>query len=74
MPTLDRIEVDPRICSGKPVLRGKRFAVHQIVDLVASGNTAKQIIADFPYLDEEDIHQALKYAAALARNEVSALP
>ena len=74
MATFDRIQVDPNICSGKPVIRGKRFPVHQIVDLVASGNTAAQIIEDFPYLDAEDIRQALRYAAALARNEVSSLP
>ena len=62
MAMFDRIQVDPGICSGKPVIRGKRFPVHQIVDLVASGQTAAQIIEDFPYLDAEDIHQALRYA------------
>jgi uncharacterized protein (DUF433 family) len=74
MTHFDRIEARAGVCGGKPVIRGKRFPVHQIVDLVAAGNTPAQIIEDFPYLDEEDIRQALQYAAALARNEISSLP
>ena len=69
MANLDRITLDPRICSGKPCLRGMRFPVHQVVDLVAAGNSFQQILHDFPMLEEEDIRQSLAYAAQLAREE-----
>ena len=68
MATFDRIQVDPNTCSGKPVIRGTRFPVHQIVDLVASGQTAERIIEDFPYLEEEDIRQALRFREATPRS------
>lgn len=66
---LDRITVDPAQCSGRPCIRGMRFPVHQIVELVAAGNTPEDILADFPYLEREDIRQALAYAAWLTREE-----
>jgi len=63
----DRITIDPKICFGKPCIRGMRFTVAQIVDLVAASNSKEQILSDFPYIDEEDIRQALDYAAALVK-------
>ena len=69
MKALDRITTDPGVCSGKPCIRGMRFPVHQIVDLVAAGNSFPKILQDFPMLEEEDIRQALAYAARLAREE-----
>ena len=63
----DRITIDPKVCFGKPCIRGTRFTVEQIVDLVAEGNNIQQILSDFPHLEEEDIHQALSYAAALVK-------
>ena len=63
----DRITIDSQICFGKPCVRGIRFTISQIVDLVAAGNSIEQIISDFPYLEEEDIYQALGYAAALVK-------
>jgi len=65
----DRITIDPAVCSGKPCIRGLRFPVHQIVELVAAGNSFADILDDFPALEEEDIRQALRYAARLARDE-----
>lgn len=70
---LDRITVDPSICSGKPCIRGMRFPVHQILELVAAGNSVEDILRDFPDLEREDIHQALVYAARLAREEWAAV-
>jgi len=67
---LDRITIDPEICFGKPCIRGMRIPVHLIIDLIAAGKTVKEILKDYPYLEEEDIRQALQYAAALAREQV----
>ncbi len=61
----DRITISPNQCSGKPCIRGMRYPFHQIVELVAAGNTFEQILDDFPYLEEEDLRQALAYAAYL---------
>jgi len=67
---LDRITINPEVCFGKPCIRNLRVPVHLIVDLAASGKTIQQILDDYPYLEEEDIKQALAYAAALTREEV----
>ena len=69
---LDRITVDPNVCFGKPRIRGLRIPVHLIVDLVAAGRLCRQILADYPELEREDIRQALEYAAILTRERVVA--
>lgn len=58
----DRITIDPNRCAGKPCIRDLRFPVYQVIDLVAAGHSFQQIIDDFPYLEEEDLRQALAYA------------
>ena len=63
MPSLDRITRNPEIMGGKPCLRGMRVTVGVIVGLVASGRTHVEILAAYPYLQDEDIRQALAYAA-----------
>jgi uncharacterized protein (DUF433 family) len=63
MSSLDRITRSPEIMGGKPCLRGMRVTVGVIVGLVASGRTHAEILAAYPYLQEEDIRQALAYAA-----------
>jgi uncharacterized protein (DUF433 family) len=65
----ERITVDPAICGGKPCVRGMRFPVHQVLDLIAAGNSFEQILRDFPDLEEDDIRQCLAYAAYLTREE-----
>lgn len=59
----DRITVDTGLLSGEPCIRGLRITVAHIVRLVAAGWTTDEILAEFPFLDAEDIHQALLYAA-----------
>jgi uncharacterized protein (DUF433 family) len=59
----DRITFDPDILSGKACIRGMRISVSLIVNLVANGMTANEIVAEYPDLAEQDIAQALKYAA-----------
>ena len=63
MPPLDRITRNPAVMGGKPCLRGMRVTVGTLVGLVASGRSNSQILAAYPYLEEEDIRQALAYAA-----------
>jgi uncharacterized protein (DUF433 family) len=60
---LDRITSDPRICGGRPCIRGQRIRVIDILYLLAGGASRAEILADFPYLEEDDITAALEYAA-----------
>jgi len=69
----DRITFDPHVMGGRACIRGMRICVSLIVNLVANGMTADEIVADYPYLEPEDIRQALQYAAWLAEEEVHAL-
>ena len=63
MQKLDRITFDPQVMSGKPCIRGMRVTVGTLVGLVASGNSVEDILKAYPYVEEEDIRQALTYAA-----------
>ncbi len=63
MPPLDRITRNPEVMGGKPCIRGMRVTVGAIVGLVAAGRTHAEILTAYPYLEEEDIRQALSYAA-----------
>lgn len=65
-----RITVDPKICGGKPVIRGLRFPVSRLLGLLASGETRESILKAYPYLEAADIQEALNYAAMLADEEV----
>jgi uncharacterized protein (DUF433 family) len=60
---LDRITFDPKVMGGKPCIRQMRVTVGMIVGLVAAGYTLERILKAYPYLEEEDIRQALAYAA-----------
>ena len=63
MDATDRIEINPAICSGKPVIRGTRIMVRNILGMVAGGYTIERIVASYPDLSEEDVTAALEYAA-----------
>lgn len=60
---LDRITFDPQMMGGKPCIRGMRVTVGTVVGLVASGITFENILIAYPYLEIDDIKQALSYAA-----------
>lgn len=62
MKTLDRITFDPEVMGGKPCLRGMRVTVGVIVGLVAAGHDRESILRLYPYLEDEDITQALTYS------------
>jgi uncharacterized protein (DUF433 family) len=63
MPKLTRITRDPRVMGGKPCIRGMRVTVGTVVGLVAAGRTHEEILREYPYLEAEDIAEALSYAA-----------
>jgi uncharacterized protein (DUF433 family) len=69
MEIFERITIDPKVFGGKPCIRGMRFPVSKILDLIAADVSRKEILDDYPYLEEEDIRQALKYAAWIAQEE-----
>ena len=64
-----RITVDPAVCTGKPCIRGLRFPVARLLGLLAAGESREEILAAYPYLESEDIDEALRYAASLAEDE-----
>ncbi len=59
---LERITIDPSICHGKPIVRGMRWPVEVILDMLSSGMTIEQIIEDHPELEREDIIACLNFA------------
>lgn len=63
MGDFDRITHDPQIMGGKPTIRGLRVTVGMVVGLIGAGRTIDQVLADYPYLEREDVLQALRYAA-----------
>ncbi|MEV0034193.1 DUF433 domain-containing protein [Nocardia sp. NPDC050793] len=65
MSLLGRITTDPDICHGKPVVRGLRYPVEMLLELLASGMSPDEILDDYPDLEREDILAALEYAAAV---------
>jgi uncharacterized protein (DUF433 family) len=65
----ERITIDPAVCTGKPCIRGLRFPVSRLLGLLASGESRQAILTAYPYLEPEDIDEALKYAAFLAEEE-----
>ena len=70
---LRRISVNPKVCHGKPCIRGTRIMVSVVLDNLAEGRTAQQIVRDYPPLKIQDVEAAIAYAAELA-NEEELLP
>jgi len=63
----ERITLDPAVMAGVPCIRGMRVPVATVVGMVAEGMTTDEILDDFPYLEREDIAEALQYAAEAVR-------
>jgi uncharacterized protein (DUF433 family) len=64
---LSRITIDPAVCHGKPCVRGLRYPVEMLLELLSSGMTNDEILADYEDLERDDLLAALAYAARLAR-------
>jgi uncharacterized protein (DUF433 family) len=67
MQEFQRITMDPKVLGGKPCIRGMRVTVGMVVEAMSAGRTIDQLLADFPYLEEADIREALGYAARLVQ-------
>ena len=64
---LQRISIDPKICHGKPCIRGHRIWVSLILDFLASGMTSEEVLADYPQLAAADVQACLAYASEMTR-------
>jgi uncharacterized protein (DUF433 family) len=71
---LDRITVDPRICSGKPCVKGTRIWVSLILDFLADGMTEAELLVEYPQLVHEDVLAAIAYGAEAARERIIPVP
>ena len=69
---IKRIAIDPKICSGKPCIKGTRIPVHIILDLLATGEDFDGIKKAYPNISDKDIRACLNYAAVLADEESGA--
>jgi uncharacterized protein (DUF433 family) len=65
-PLLSRITSNPAIYGGKPIIRGMRFAVEHLLDYLASGMSEAELLAEFPFLEPEDVRAALLYGGRLS--------
>jgi uncharacterized protein (DUF433 family) len=70
----DRITFDPLVMGGKACIRNMRVTVSLVINLVANGMTTAEILDAYPYLEEADIVQALRYGARLAEDQVDLIP
>lgn len=68
---LNRIQIDPNVCDGKPTIRGLRITVDFVLKLLGDGYTAEDIVREYPELEVEDVYQAAKYGAWLASERSS---
>ena len=69
MAQTDRIVINPKVLTGKPVVRGTRISVEFVVDLLAAGWSHAQILESYPHLSEDDIRACFAYAGELLREE-----
>ena len=71
---LARISIDPKICHGKPCIKGHRIWVSLILDLLATGSTVSEILADYPGVSEPDIMACIAYGAEMSRERYVDVP
>ncbi len=71
---LKRISIDPRVCFGRPVIRGTRIWVSLIVDNLAEGVAESELLAAYPQLKPDDIRAALAFAAEMTRERIIPIP
>jgi uncharacterized protein (DUF433 family) len=70
MQHLDRITVEPGKCGGKPCIRGMRITVRRVLEILASYDDRAALFREYPFLEEDDLRQALQYAATVVDSEV----
>jgi uncharacterized protein (DUF433 family) len=67
----DRISIDATVCHGQACIRGTRIPVHQIVGMLAGGDTVESLLQAYPTIKRDDILACLEYAASLAEEQIS---
>jgi uncharacterized protein (DUF433 family) len=67
----ERIIIDPNICHGQACIKGTRIPVHQIISMLANGDTIEELLKEYPSLERDDIFACLHYAASLAEEQVT---
>jgi len=68
---LERVVIDPNVLAGKPVIKGTRIPVYLIIELIASGMTVRNVLKEYPELNEDDVKAALLYASKLLEKEIT---
>jgi uncharacterized protein (DUF433 family) len=66
---LERIVINPKVMGGKPIVKGTRITVEQVLKLLSQGLSTREILEDYPHLSKEDISAVLLYAAKIASEE-----
>jgi uncharacterized protein (DUF433 family) len=69
----DRIEINPEVCSGKPVVRGTRIPVHTVLGFLAAGDSLEEVLKGYPRLTREDVLACLEYASKITDNGLHSL-
>ena len=67
----DRITIDPKICHGQACIKNTRIPVHQIVHMLANGDTIEDLLKEYPSIGKEDILACLDYAASLTEEQIT---
>jgi uncharacterized protein (DUF433 family) len=67
----ERIIIDPNICHGQACIKDTRIPVHQIIAMLANGDTIEELLEEYPSLEREDITACLDYAASLAQEQIT---
>lgn len=69
----ERISIDPKVCHGQACIKGTRIPVHQIIRMMANGDTIQNLLEEYPSLTQEDFLACFDYAASLAEEQVTPL-
>lgn len=67
---IERISIDPKICHGQACIKGTRIPVHQILHMLANGDTIEDLLEEYPSLKREDIFACIEYAASLTEEQI----
>jgi len=67
---IERISIDPKICHGQACVKGTRIPVHQILHMLANGDTIEELLKEYPSLERDDILACIEYAASLTEEQV----
>ena len=71
---LSRISIDPEVCFGRPCIRGHRIWVSLVLDLLAGGMTAQEVLKEYPQLEEADVQACVAYGAEMVRERFIEIP